>query len=136
MKNAVLFFAVLVARIPCVARIITVDDDGPADFNNIQTATDDANNVDTTIFADIVYTGTGNRDIDFKGKAVTVRSENDPADCNLLDADNWTSSNRLGRNNRWLDGQFRMKLPLSIFIRKESNIWIRYDLFWSCSYFH
>ena len=30
-----------------------------------------------------------------------------PADCNLLDANNWTSSNRLGRDPQWLDGQFR-----------------------------
>lgn len=29
------------------ARIITVDDDGPADFNNIQAAIDDANDGDT-----------------------------------------------------------------------------------------
>ena len=29
-----------------------------------------------------------------------------PADCNLLDASNWTSSNRLGRKPEWLDGQF------------------------------
>jgi len=36
MKKAVLFFAVLLAGTPCVARIITVDDDGPADFSNIQ----------------------------------------------------------------------------------------------------
>jgi hypothetical protein len=101
------------------AKTIYVDDDGPADFNNIQAAINDANDGDTIIAADGIYTGTGNRDIDFKGKAITVRSENGPADCNLLDADNWTSSNRLGRNNRWLDGQFRLKLPLSIFIRKE-----------------
>ncbi len=116
-------FICFLVVIPCQAEIIYVDD--PADFNNIQTAIDDANNVDRIVFADIVYTGTGNRDIDFKGKAITVRSEKYPADCNLLDADNWTSINRLGRNNRWLDGQFRLKLPLSISIRKESNIWIK-----------
>lgn len=30
-----------------------------------------------------------------------------PADCNLLDASNWTSTNRLGRDPAWLDGKFR-----------------------------
>jgi hypothetical protein len=29
-----------------------------------------------------------------------------PADCNLLDASNWTSSNRLGRHPDWLEGEF------------------------------
>ena len=62
--------------IPSRARTITVDDDGPADFNNIQAAIDDANEGDTIILADGVYTGQGNRDIDFLGKAITIRSNN------------------------------------------------------------
>jgi internalin A len=36
-------------------RIITVDNDGPADFNNIQAAIDDANDGDTILIADGVY---------------------------------------------------------------------------------
>jgi len=67
--------------IPCQARVITVDDDGPADFNNIQAAIDDSNNDDTIIVADGVYKGVGNRDINFKGKAIVVRSENGPEKC-------------------------------------------------------
>jgi len=55
--------------------VITVDDDGPSDFNDIQAAIDDANDGDTVIVADGTYTGTGNRDIDFGGKAITVRSK-------------------------------------------------------------
>ncbi len=43
--------------LPCGARIITVDDDGPADFDNIQAAINDANNGDTIIVADGTYTG-------------------------------------------------------------------------------
>jgi len=65
----------------CYGRIITVDDDGPADFNNIQAAIDDANDGDTVLVADGTYTGDGNRDIDFHGKAITVRSENGPKNC-------------------------------------------------------
>lgn len=62
-------------------RTIYVDDDEPADFNNIQEAINDANNADTVIVADGVYTGLGNRDIDFLDKAITVRSENGPENC-------------------------------------------------------
>ncbi|NIP27243.1 MAG: hypothetical protein GWN67_22780 [Phycisphaerae bacterium] len=63
------------------ARTIYVDNDGPADFNNIQAAIDDANDGDTIIVADGTYTGGGNRDIDFLGKAITLRSENGPDNC-------------------------------------------------------
>jgi hypothetical protein len=63
------------------ARIITVDDDGPADFNTIQAAIDDSNDADTVLVADGTYWGPGNRGIDFLGKAITVRSENGPKNC-------------------------------------------------------
>lgn len=56
--------------------VITVDDDGPADFNNIQGAIDFSKDGDTVLVADGTYTGSGNRDIDFGGKAITVKSEN------------------------------------------------------------
>ncbi|MGB2807729.1 MAG: right-handed parallel beta-helix repeat-containing protein [Sedimentisphaerales bacterium] len=60
---------------------IYVDDDGPADFNNIQAAIDDSSDGDTIIVADGTYTGAGNREISFLGKAITVRSENGPENC-------------------------------------------------------
>jgi len=47
MKKAVLFVVVSLAPTLGQARTITVDDDAPADFNNIQAAIDDANNGDT-----------------------------------------------------------------------------------------
>jgi len=91
-KNALLFVAVvLTVAVLCQARIITVDNDGPADFNNIQAAIDDANDGDTVEIQLGTYTGLGNRDIDFVGKVVTVCSTdpNDPSvvaatiiDCN------------------------------------------------------
>jgi hypothetical protein len=65
--------------------IITVDDDGAADFNNIQAAIDDANDGDVVIVQPGTYTGEGNRDIDFLGKAITVRSTN-PNDANVVAA--------------------------------------------------
>ena len=55
-------------------KIIYVDDDGPADYSTIQAAIDDANDGDIILLADGTYTGNGNRDIDFHGKAITLRS--------------------------------------------------------------
>ena len=48
----------------------------PADFNNIQAAIDDANDDDIIVVAEGLYVGEGNRDIDFRGKAITVQSTN------------------------------------------------------------
>jgi hypothetical protein len=86
----------LILLLPTIAgtaagRTITVDDDSPADFDNIQAAINDANDGDTVVVLPGTYTGDGNRDIDFRGKAITVRSTdpNDPTvaaatiiDCN------------------------------------------------------
>jgi hypothetical protein len=55
----------------------TVDDP----FCSIQLAIDDAIGGDTIIVRDGTYTGPGNRDIDFGGRAITLRSENGPAHC-------------------------------------------------------
>ncbi|MBN2271752.1 MAG: right-handed parallel beta-helix repeat-containing protein [Sedimentisphaerales bacterium] len=82
MKTAVCILAIL-AAIPCRARIITVDDDAPADFNNIQAAIDDATNGDTVEVQPGTYTGLGNRDIDFLGRAITVTGTN-PGDPNTV----------------------------------------------------
>ncbi|HIJ53341.1 MAG TPA: hypothetical protein HPP66_09330 [Planctomycetes bacterium] len=81
MRKLAFFLVLLVLAIPCSSEIITVDDDGPAHFNTIQAAINVAKNCDTIIVADGTYTGNGNRDIDFKGKAITVRSANGPEHC-------------------------------------------------------
>ncbi len=83
MRNAVVILICLVLVPFCRARTITVDDDGPADFNNIQAAINDANDGDTVEIQPGRYTGPGNRDIDFLGKAITVRST-DPNDPNTV----------------------------------------------------
>jgi len=59
---------------------IYVDDDGPADFNNIQAAIDDANDGDTVI----VETGWYHEHISFCGKAITVRSR-DPSSWDVVE---------------------------------------------------
>jgi len=63
---------------PSLAGTITINPDGTGDYPTIQAAIDDANDGDVIILNPGTYIGHGNRDIDFKGKAITVRSENGP----------------------------------------------------------
>jgi len=61
---------------------IIVKADGNGDYATIQSAIDAAINGDVVILQPGTYTGNGNRDIDFKGKAITVRgATGDPNDC-------------------------------------------------------
>jgi len=53
----------------------------PNQYPTIQAAIDMAEDYDMVLVADGTYTGPGNRDIDFLGKAITVRSENGPENC-------------------------------------------------------
>ena len=53
----------------------------PADYTTIQAAINAAFDGDEVVVADGTYTGLGNRDIDFLGKAITVKSENGPENC-------------------------------------------------------
>jgi len=53
----------------------------PRQCPTIQEAIDNSWEGGIVIVADGIYTGTGNRDIDFRGRAITVRSENGPQNC-------------------------------------------------------
>jgi len=75
---------ILLCLMSCVisqAEIVSVDDDGPADFDNIQTAINNSNHGDTII----VYPGTYNETIYFIGQAITITSAN-PDDPNIVQA--------------------------------------------------
>jgi parallel beta-helix repeat protein len=85
MKKLIFALVYLFLAVPCAAGIITVDDNGPADFNNIQAAINVAVDGDIIIVATGTYIGPGNRDIDFLSKAITVRST-DPNDPNITTA--------------------------------------------------
>jgi len=74
MRKAVLILSWLLLAIACQADIIIVDDNGAADFDNIQAAIDDSNDGDIVVVFPGRYTGDGNRDIDFGGRAITVQS--------------------------------------------------------------
>ena len=90
-------------------RTITVGPGGVYDFNSIQAAIDDSNDGDTIIVADGIYTGPGNRDIEFshglpegQTRAITVRSANGPQNC-IIDC-NGTESDR-HRGFRFASGE-------------------------------
>jgi predicted outer membrane repeat protein len=67
------------------AATIYIDANGTGDYPTIQEAINDANDGDVIILEIGTYTGTGNRDIDFLGKAITVRST-DPNDWSVVEA--------------------------------------------------
>ena len=73
--------ALIISAVPCWARTIKVDDNGPADFNTIQAAINNANDGDTILIADGIYSDSGNYSIDLLGKVITVKSENGPVNC-------------------------------------------------------
>ena len=53
----------------------------PDEYPTIQAAIDASVDGDVVLVADGSYTGDGNRDMDFMGRAITVRSENGPDTC-------------------------------------------------------
>lgn len=74
-RNALLCCAILVI-VPSFAFCSTIHI--PGDQPTIQAGIDSARNGDTVLVADGLYTGDGNRDMDFLGKAIVVTSENGP----------------------------------------------------------
>jgi hypothetical protein len=82
---------VLLGSTASAGRIIKV----PLDFDNIQAAIDDANDGDLIFVSDGIYRGQGNRDIDFLGKGIAVRSEHGPTNC-IIDCQGSADEQHMG----------------------------------------
>jgi len=119
MKVLIAVLAVLAGVAVSHARIITVDDDGAADFSTIQAAIDDANDGDTVEIQAGTYTGEGNRDIDFLGKAITVRST-DPDDWAVVRATVIDCESQ-GRGFHFHSGEDANSVLAGLTITKGSN---------------
>jgi hypothetical protein len=63
-----------------------VNPEGTGDFVSIQDAIDGTVNGDTVLLADGTFTGDGNRDLDFGGRAITLRSLNGNTTICILDS--------------------------------------------------
>ncbi len=69
------------------ARTWYIDPDGTGDAPTIQAGIDSAAVSDTVSLANGIYKGVGNRDIDFGGKAITVRSQSGNPDLCIIDCE-------------------------------------------------
>jgi hypothetical protein len=97
-KSLFSLITVIVASTHAHGRQYIIALDGTGDFNTIQAAIDVAADGDEIVIHDGVYTGNGNRDISFAGKAITVRSLNGPDAC-IIDCE------ELGRAFEFSNGE-------------------------------
>ena len=81
MRKVIWLFFWLAYVVPCAADTFVVDQNGFADFNNIQEAIDASSHGDTVVVRPGTYTGP----IYFYGKAITVTGQ-DPDDPNIVDS--------------------------------------------------
>ena len=103
MQKQALFFSTIsmvTLAVSLATPSFAVDRIVPDQYTTIQDAIDDCSNGDVVIIAPNTYTGTGNRDIDFKGLAITVRSTgpNDPCvvAATIIDCNGSTSDRHRG----------------------------------------
>jgi hypothetical protein len=74
-RGTLLFVLLLATAIPIGATTYVVHPDGSGDFPTIQAAVDAAVNGDIIELTDGTFAGDGNWNVDFQGKAITVRSQ-------------------------------------------------------------
>jgi len=84
--------------VAALADTITVGPGGGFDHATIQAAIDTAFDGDVVLLADGVYTGPGNKDLDYGGRSIMVRSENGPEAC-IIDCEG------LGRGFHFRSGE-------------------------------
>jgi len=85
MKNLITCLTVSLLSGAAFATTWTVDDDGPADFNDIQSAIDAASDGDVVIVSPGIYTSTSLQVVDMSGKLITLKSTDGPS-VTIIDA--------------------------------------------------
>ncbi|MCP4583729.1 MAG: hypothetical protein GY839_19130 [candidate division Zixibacteria bacterium] len=68
-----------------MSAVYIVCPDSSGDFPNIQTAVQGSVDGDTIELTDGVFSGLGNRDIDYRGKAITIKSQSGNAENCIID---------------------------------------------------
>lgn len=82
--------------VPVLAATHVVLPDGTGDFPTIQDAVDAATDGDVIELGDGTFTGEGNRNIEYLGKAITIKSQSgDPESC-IIDAQGIEGESRRG----------------------------------------
>lgn len=99
---------------PCVPALYVITPDGTGDFPTIQEAIDAAEESDIIELVDGVYVGTGNRDVDFRGKSLTLRSQSgDPEAC-VIDCEASVADQHRGLFIRHYEGPGTLVAGISI----------------------
>ncbi len=87
MRRLVVLLSLLLITISVHAEIYTLYPDGSGDFASIQEAIAGSVSGDEIQLADGVYSGPGNRDINFLGRSLTLRSISDNPEACVIDVE-------------------------------------------------
>ena len=99
MRRHVVLVSVVLLWMGCQsswASTYVVSPDGSGDYPTIQAAVDAAVPGDVVALTNGIFTGDGNRNVDFLGKAITVMSQSGNADACVLDCEGSQTLNRRG----------------------------------------
>ena len=114
MRLAAVLLAISLLFTVATARNWYVVPDGTGDAPTIQAGIDSAAGGDEVILADGTFMGEGNREIDFLGKAITVRSQNGNPSLCIIDCEN------TGRGVSFVSSEGSASILKGITIRRGS----------------
>jgi predicted outer membrane repeat protein len=83
LRIIVLSSAVALLAGPAIGSTYVVNPDGTGDFPTIQAAVDAAVSGDVIELGNGIFMGTGNRDVNYRGKSITIGSQGGPGACTV-----------------------------------------------------